>query len=111
MVQDWIQTILSTEVERQGNNNIQLILRLFYFFFGRNPNLEFASQSQNEEDETNWAKFSIPELAYKDIAPSMKDSRALRSAQCQFWNEYLPKLNDFIGKTTPNGCWRFKIPC
>ncbi|XP_033625267.1 cholinesterase 1-like [Asterias rubens] len=81
--------------------NMTLDLMRYWTNFAKtgNPNLEFASQSENEEDETNWAKFSIPELAYKDIAPSMKDSRALRSAQCQFWNEYLPKLNYFIDET------------
>ncbi|XP_077979960.1 pyrethroid hydrolase Ces2a-like [Glandiceps talaboti] len=37
--------------------------------------------------EINWPKFSVPELQYKELSPSMPTKRALKAKECAFWNQ------------------------
>ncbi|XP_038079003.1 cholinesterase 1-like [Patiria miniata] len=63
-----------------------------------NPNTAYPNQADGVDDAKLWAQFTIPELGYKEVAPAMRDQRALRSAQCRFWNEYIPQLVTLTGE-------------
>ncbi|XP_041459803.1 acetylcholinesterase-like [Lytechinus variegatus] len=49
----------------------------------------------------NWPPFTIPELSYKEMSLDLGVGRALKAKQCHFWNEYFPKLQDFIASIDP----------
>ncbi|XP_022105571.1 cholinesterase 1-like [Acanthaster planci] len=57
-----------------------------------NPNMGDQDHAGSVDDSKLWARFTIPDLSYKELAPAMGDQRALRSIQCHFWNDYLPQL-------------------
>ena len=50
------------------------------------------------EGERAWPAFTIPELQSKELSLEMGVVRAVRAAQCHFWNEYLPELAQFAGE-------------
>ena len=53
--------------------------------------------SENPEDEMYWPQFTIPELNYKVLSMNLTTDRALKSADCQFWNDLVPKMRTFTG--------------
>ena len=54
--------------------------------------------SQPESSQDYWPRFTVPELDYKVLDLNLTTSRALKSQQFYFWNEYFPQLQTMIGK-------------
>ncbi|XP_071498758.1 cholinesterase-like [Diadema antillarum] len=73
--------------------DLTLDVMQYYTNFAKtgNPNLETPG-GQPDTSEKAWPKFEVPELAYKIMDPAMENGRALKSRECNFWNEYLPSL-------------------
>ena len=46
-----------------------------------------------------WPEYTIPELEYKELSLGLPTGRAVRAKQCAFWNQYLPELIAFLGKS------------
>jgi carboxylesterase type B len=44
-----------------------------------------------------WPRFTVPELEYKELSLNLTTSRALKSDQCSFWNNYVPQLQTMLG--------------
>lgn len=61
-----------------------------------NPNKESLT-AQPHVDERAWPAFTIPGLQYKELALNLTTGSGLRVNECQFWNDYLPKLTTFSG--------------
>ncbi|XP_022085552.1 acetylcholinesterase-like [Acanthaster planci] len=58
-----------------------------------NPNLASVDGEQGEEDKLpEWPLFTLEELAYKDLSPSMGNGRGIKAKECHMWNEFIPKL-------------------
>ncbi|XP_077984587.1 acetylcholinesterase-like [Glandiceps talaboti] len=53
-----------------------------------NPNLNEDGTATDIE----WPKFTVPELQYKELSPSMPTKRALKAKECAFWNQLVPTL-------------------
>ncbi|XP_022105576.1 cholinesterase-like [Acanthaster planci] len=45
-----------------------------------------------------WPRFTVPELAYKELSLNLTTSRALKSDQCYFWNTYVPQLQTMLAE-------------
>ncbi|XP_022099951.1 acetylcholinesterase-like isoform X2 [Acanthaster planci] len=58
-----------------------------------NPNLSSLDGEQREEEKLpEWPLFTVEELAYKDLSPSMENGRGIKAKECIMWNEFLPQL-------------------
>ncbi|XP_022085421.1 cholinesterase 1-like [Acanthaster planci] len=58
-----------------------------------NPNLSSLDAEQGEEEKLpEWPLFTLEELAYKDLSPSMGNGRGIKAKECLMWNEFIPKL-------------------
>ncbi|XP_022085472.1 acetylcholinesterase-like isoform X2 [Acanthaster planci] len=58
-----------------------------------NPNLSSLDGQQGEEENLpEWPLFTLEELAYKDLSPSMGNGRGIKAKECILWNEFIPKL-------------------
>ncbi|XP_077983387.1 acetylcholinesterase-like [Glandiceps talaboti] len=54
-----------------------------------------GSPNMNEDGtstDIEWPKFTVPELQYKELSPSMPTKRALKARECAFWNQLVPDL-------------------
>ena len=65
--------------------------------FYRNPGKE-SDSSDPYDDERAWPAFTIPELRYKELSVNLNEGSGLKSDECHFWNDYVPKLTTFSGK-------------
>ncbi|XP_072020282.1 acetylcholinesterase-like [Amphiura filiformis] len=57
-----------------------------------NPNSEPLTPA---DMDTFWPAYSIPELNYKDLSPTMSNKQSLKAEICHFWNEFAPKMVTF----------------
>ncbi|XP_022085509.1 acetylcholinesterase-like [Acanthaster planci] len=58
-----------------------------------NPNLSAMDDEQGEEATLpEWPLFTLEELAYKDLSPSMGNGRGIKAKECLMWNEFIPKV-------------------
>ncbi|XP_022099989.1 cholinesterase 1-like [Acanthaster planci] len=58
-----------------------------------NPNLSSLTGEQGEEGKLpEWPLFTLEEMAYKDLSPSMGNGRGIKMRECLMWNEFIPKL-------------------
>ncbi|XP_063961899.1 acetylcholinesterase-like [Lytechinus pictus] len=55
-----------------------------------------TSGADPSEGLGTWPSFTVPELSYKEISLDLGVGRALKANQCNFWNDYFPKLQDDI---------------
>nr|XP_054762392.1 acetylcholinesterase-like [Lytechinus pictus] len=60
-----------------------------------------TSGADPSEGLGTWPSFTVPELSYKEISLDLGVGRALKANQCQFWNDYFPKLQDVIASIDP----------
>ena len=51
-----------------------------------------------EESLPEWPLFTLKELAYKDLSPSMGNGRGIKARECLKWKEFIPKLIQNAGK-------------
>ncbi|XP_077984143.1 acetylcholinesterase-like isoform X2 [Glandiceps talaboti] len=51
-----------------------------------NPN----NDGNGTATDIEWPKFTVPELQYKELSPSMPTKRALKAQECAFWNQHVP---------------------
>ena len=64
-----------------------------------NPGLE-SPGSQPISDEYAWPPYTSPDLEYKVLDLNLTTSRALKSNECYFWNNYVPQLRSALGMET-----------
>ena len=64
----------------------------------RNPSKSDRGAEPGEGAQA-WPAFTIPELRAKELSLELGEVRAVRAAQCHFWNEYLPDLLLITGKS------------
>ncbi|XP_022085529.1 cholinesterase 1-like [Acanthaster planci] len=58
-----------------------------------NPNLSSLNAEQGKEENLpEWPLFTLEELVYKDLSPSMGNGRGIKAKECLMWNEFIPKL-------------------
>ena len=85
-------------------------LLIFWLFddetivFALYTSMNFSDPSKPDRDaepgegKRAWPAFTIPELQSKELSLEMGVVRAVRAAQCHFWNEYFPELAQFAGE-------------
>ncbi|XP_022085510.1 acetylcholinesterase-like [Acanthaster planci] len=58
-----------------------------------NPNLSSLDDERGEGEKLpEWPLFTLEEMAYKDLSPSMGNGRGIKAKECLMWNEFIPKL-------------------
>ena len=58
----------------------------------------WENEKSEEEQLPEWPLFTLEELAYKDLSPSMENGRGIKARECLMWNEFIPKLIQNAGK-------------
>jgi len=80
-----------------SEDEIQLSVKIIKYWANLaktgNPNLSsLDAELTDEEKETEWPLFTVEELAYKKLNPTMQNGRAIKAKECLMWNEFMPKL-------------------
>ncbi|XP_077979971.1 pyrethroid hydrolase Ces2e-like [Glandiceps talaboti] len=85
---DWHFTMTDEE------NLMSLQIMKYFTNFAKtgDPNLN----EDGSVTEISWPKFTVPELQYKELSPSMPTKRALRARECAFWNQFQGDLRKHI---------------
>ncbi|XP_078001062.1 acetylcholinesterase-like [Glandiceps talaboti] len=81
---EWQITFTDEEVEM----SLQIMKYFTNFAKTGDPNLN----EDGNMTEINWPKFSVPELQYKELSPSMPTKRALKAKECAFWNQLYSEI-------------------
>ncbi|XP_038076640.1 cholinesterase 1-like [Patiria miniata] len=65
-----------------------------------NPNLgpDEDTTGRNLQSDEEWPRFTLPELAHRELSLRMRNSGALRVRECQFWSEFAPELVRVAGE-------------
>jgi carboxylesterase type B len=69
----------------------------FWTTFAKTGMPSSATPSSSPESQREfWPRFTVPELEYKELSLNLTTSRALKSDQCYFWNNYVPQLQTML---------------
>ncbi|XP_077984264.1 acetylcholinesterase-like [Glandiceps talaboti] len=82
IVDKWVTT------DEEAGMSLQIMKYFTNFAKTGNPNLDEDGTATDIE----WPKFTVPELQYKELSPSMPTKRALKAKECAFWNQLVPSL-------------------
>ncbi|XP_077979992.1 acetylcholinesterase-like [Glandiceps talaboti] len=68
--------------DEEDRMSMQIMKYFTNFAKTGNPNLN----DDGAVMDVDWPKFTVPELQYKELSPSMPTKRALKAKECAFWN-------------------------
>ncbi|XP_077983368.1 pyrethroid hydrolase Ces2e-like [Glandiceps talaboti] len=74
--------------DEEHQMSLQIMKYFTNFAKSGNPNLDDGGAVTDIE----WPKFTVPELQYKELSPSMPTKRALKAKECAFWDQVVPNL-------------------
>ncbi|XP_072044550.1 cholinesterase-like [Amphiura filiformis] len=85
-----------TEVE--VNMTIRMIQYWTNFAKTGNPNIASESEEYSGEDkEIDWPQYTPDKKMYQELVPDMRSIPDPNRARCRVWNEYIPKLEAWMG--------------